>query len=417
MIIERWGAMSDLTRINPYTPGAGTRPSVLAGRDSQIALIQSLADQVEAGKQANPIIFTGLRGMGKTSLLYQARDLLRARGWLAGYYEVRRDVEPGTAIQTIIADSAQLTTGGLRRALVGGAHRIGNFRLTLGPTGFSFAVTTKDPTATADPYPELVAFLSTLGADARANGVGVALLIDELQIFRKRDLALLVQALSALNEQPIVLIGAGLPYLASEMAKANTYAERFRFEEIASLNDGDAREAVESPAFHQGLIWERDAVADLVAESSGYPYFLQLYASEAWVAAANANTITAEHVRLAGDPVRRQLDAGLYAARYDRLSDREREYVDAMVQVLVADRLAAPNELHPGQATTGSLSSARVSSGKVAALLGKPLNVVGPIRDRVIKKGIIYAPHYGVLEFSVPGFAEYVARRGAAGSV
>ena len=135
------------------------------------------------------------------------------------------------------------------------------------------------------------------------------------------------------------------------------------------------------------------------------------------MAAANANTITAEHVRLAGDPVRRQLDAGLYAARYDRLSDREREYVDAMVQVLVADRLAAPNELHPGQATTGSLSSARVSSGKVAALLGKPLNVVGPIRDRVIKKGIIYAPHYGVLEFSVPGFAEYVARRGAAGSV
>ena len=285
--------MSDSTRINPYTPGAGTRPSVLAGRASQLALIQSLADQVEAGKQANPIIFTGLRGMGKTSLLYHARELLRAKGWLAGYYEVRRDVEPGIAIQTIVADSAQLATGGLRRALADGAHRIGNVRLALGPTGFSFAVAAKPSDSVVDPYPELVAFLTKLGTDARANGVGVALLIDELQIFRKRDLALLVQALSAVKEAPIVLIGAGLPYLASEMAKANTYAERFRFEEIASLNDGDAREAIESPAFNQGFFWERDAVADLVAESSGYPYFLQLYASEAWVAAANATTITA----------------------------------------------------------------------------------------------------------------------------
>ena len=53
-----------MTRINPYTPGAGTRPALLAGRDAQIALIQSLADQVEAGRQANPIIYTGLRGMG-----------------------------------------------------------------------------------------------------------------------------------------------------------------------------------------------------------------------------------------------------------------------------------------------------------------------------------------------------------------
>ncbi|MBC7518160.1 MAG: ATP-binding protein [Microbacteriaceae bacterium] len=401
--------MSELPRTNPYTPGAGTRPSVLAGRATQIALIQSLADQVEAGKQANPIIFTGLRGMGKTSLLYQARDLLRARGWLAGYYEVRRDVEPGTAIQTIVADSAQLSTGGLRRALATGAHSIGNFRLALGPTGFSFAVATKISDAAVDPFPELVAFLSRLGTDARANGVGVALLIDELQIFLKRDLALLVQALSALKEQPIVLIGAGLPYLASEMAKANTYAERFRYEEIASLNDGDAREAVESPAFNQGFFWDQDAVADLVAESSGYPYFLQLYASEAWVAAAAADapTITAEHVRLAGNPVRKQLDAGLYAARYDRLSDREREYVDAMVQVLVSER----------EGGTIGVNAARVSSGKVAGLLGKPLNVVGPIRDRVIKKGIIYAPQYGVLEFSVPGFADYVARRSASGDI
>lgn len=83
--------------------------------------------------------------------------------------------------------------------------------------------------------------------------------------------------------------------------------------------------------------------------------------------------------------------------------------VDAMVQVMEAERA--------GASTTPGFRSARVSSGKVAALLEKPLNAVGPIRDRVIKKGIIHSPQFGTLEFSVPGFADYVSRRTAAGAV
>ena len=148
-----------------------------------------LADQVEAGRTGNPIVYLGLRGMGKTSLMYAARDLFRERGWLAGYFEVRRNVEPGVAVQTIVADSAQLSTGKLRAGLAAGGHRIGGMKLALSPAGFSFAVDAdkRAAGATADPFPALVAFLRALGADARANGVGVALLIDELQLFRKRD--------------------------------------------------------------------------------------------------------------------------------------------------------------------------------------------------------------------------------------
>lgn len=55
-----------------------------------------------------------------------ARDLFRECGWLAGYFEVRRNVEPGVAVQTIIADSAQLSTGKLRAALAAGGHTCGD---------------------------------------------------------------------------------------------------------------------------------------------------------------------------------------------------------------------------------------------------------------------------------------------------
>ena len=267
-------------------------------------------------------------------------------------------------------------------------------KLTLSPAGFSFEIDADKRTATptADPFPALVAFLRTLGADARANGVGVALLIDELQLFRKRDLAVLVQALSALENEPIVLIGAGLPGLPADMAKANTYAERFRFESIGSLSDPDAKEAVVSPAFGQGILWDERAVGTLIAAAQGYPYFLQLYASEAWIAADGAPTITPKHLQTSADAAQRQLDVGLYAARYDRLSDKEREYVDAMAALM------PPNV-------------GRVGSGAVAKKLGKTLTVVSPVRDRVIKKGIVHSPAFGMLEFSVPGFASYVVAR------
>ncbi|WP_104083279.1 ATP-binding protein [Cryobacterium sp. Y11] len=380
--------------LNPYTPGAGTRPTLLAGRGTQTALLRNLADQVEAGRTGNPIVYIGLRGMGKTSLMYAARDLLRERGWLAGYFEVRRNVEPGVAVQTIIADSAQLSTGKLRAALAAGGHRIGGMKLTLSPAGFSFEIDTDKRTANpvADPFPALVAFLRALGADARANGVGVALLIDELQLFRKRDLAVLIQALSALEDEPIVLIGAGLPGLPADMAKANTYAERFRFEGIGPLHDPDAKEAVVGPAFGQGILWDAHAVSSLITSAQGYPYFLQLYASEAWIAADGAPTITPEHLEASTNAAQRQLNVGLYTARYDRLSGREREYVDALAALM-------PSNVD------------RVGSSDVAHKLGKTLSVVAPVRDRVIKKGIVHSPAFGMLEFSVPGFASYVVAR------
>ena len=58
--------------------------------------------------------------MGKTSLLYAARDLFRERVWLTGYFKVRRNKEPGVAVQTTIADGAQLSTGKLRADLAAG---------------------------------------------------------------------------------------------------------------------------------------------------------------------------------------------------------------------------------------------------------------------------------------------------------
>jgi hypothetical protein len=49
-------------------------------------------------------------------------------------------------------------------------------------------------------------------------------------------------------------------------------------------------------------------------------------------------------------------------------------------------------------------------SGEVAKLLGKNTNSYGPVRDGLIRKGMIYSPKHGVLEFTVPLFDEFMKR-------
>lgn len=51
-------------------------------------------------------------------------------------------------------------------------------------------------------------------------------------------------------------------------------------------------------------------------------------------------------------------------------------------------------------------------SGDIAARLGRtgPASVA-PTRGRLIEKGLIYSPSYGLTEFAVPHFQEFIRRR------
>jgi hypothetical protein len=47
----------------------------------------------------------------------------------------------------------------------------------------------------------------------------------------------------------------------------------------------------------------------------------------------------------------------------------------------------------------------------VAAGLGKTPSALSVIRDRLIQKGVIYAPDHGLVDFTAPLFGDYVRRR------
>jgi cysteinyl-tRNA synthetase len=49
-------------------------------------------------------------------------------------------------------------------------------------------------------------------------------------------------------------------------------------------------------------------------------------------------------------------------------------------------------------------------SGDVARKIGRRVDSLGPVRSKIIAKGMAYAPDYGDIAFTVPKFDEYLRR-------
>ena len=64
---------------NPYSPGAGSRPPALAGRDAQVEAFNLLLQRLLLGRSEKSMIITGLRGVGKTVLLNTFEGMAETR--------------------------------------------------------------------------------------------------------------------------------------------------------------------------------------------------------------------------------------------------------------------------------------------------------------------------------------------------
>ena len=49
-------------------------------------------------------------------------------------------------------------------------------------------------------------------------------------------------------------------------------------------------------------------------------------------------------------------------------------------------------------------------TGDIAEILEVKISSLGPVRSRLIKKGMIYSPAYGDMAFTVPLFDEFMIR-------
>ncbi|QEI07755.1 ATP-binding protein [Pigmentiphaga aceris] len=383
--------------INPFNPGAGVSPPELAGRVEVLGTADAALARVKRGKHAKSLMILGLRGVGKTVLLNQIRDRAIAQGYLAEIQEAHDGAELKQLLIPVLRrlllrlDRLQNTVDTVKKGIRVLRSFIGTITIAAGGA---------EVTLGGDPEPgyadsgnledDLKDILIATGEAARDANTPVAILIDELQYLSKDELGALIRGMHAINQAglPLVLFGAGLPQLAGQAGDAKSYAERlFEFPRLGALLEADAWKAIRDPVEDEGASISDEALQEIFDKTHGYPYFLQEWGYSAWNI-ATGNAITAQDARAATVDSIRKLDESFFRVRFDRTTPAERDYMRCLAE----------------------LGEGPQRSADVAMALGRTATSLGPVRDGLIKKGMVYSPEYGQIAFTVPLFDEFMRR-------
>jgi hypothetical protein len=384
-------------RRNPYAPGAGTPPPELAGRDELIERAAIAIDRIRAGRPARGFIFYGLRGVGKTVLLNRIRTGAEARGITTVAIESPEDrslpamLGPALRSTLLRLSTVSAVKSKVQRALRALAGFAKAAKVKYEDVEFSLDFDPEQGTAdSGDLEADLIDLLRVVGEAAAERDTAVVLFIDELQYVPEAQLAALITALhrAAQAQLPVAMIAAGLPQLVGQSGRAKSYAERlFEFVPLGPLPPDAAHDALVLPAREEEAAFEDGAIAEVLRQTQGYPYFLQEWGKHCWDL-ADASPITRADAERATVAALAELDASFFRVRFDRLTPTEKRYVRAMA------------ELGPGPHR----------SGDIAALLGRPVTTVAPTRNGLIAKGMIYSPAHGDTAFTVPLFDGFLKR-------
>ncbi len=382
---------------NPYSPGAGSPPPELAGRDALREHLRVALARVLSGKPAKSVLMVGLRGVGKTVLLDQVKKDAES----VGIHVVRVEAPEHKSLPALLAP--QVRQALLRLSRVEAAKATAQ-RALRALAGFAKALkfTYQDIEVGLDYEPEpgladngdleidLTTLFEQVGMAAKDAGTAVVAFIDELQYVKEEQLGALISALHRCSQNglPLTVVGAGLPQLRGMAGNAKSYAERlFDFPMIGPLTDAEAELAIVKPARAEGVEYEAEAVSAIISRTKGYPYFLQEWGKHAWDQAGRS-PITITDVVAASTTAIAALDESFFRVRFDRLTPKERAYLRAM------------SDLGPGPHR----------SGDIAERLKRSVSSFGPMRSSLIAKGMIWSPSHGDTAFTVPLFDEFMRR-------
>ncbi|GAB7005169.1 ATP-binding protein [Nocardioides sp. AN3] len=388
---------------NPYTPS--DRPRVFVGRDAERTLLRDKLARVAAyGEMMGALtVVTGPRGVGKTSLLRDVAGQAEEDGFVLAWVSCVRQQPFLSEIVDRVEHSleqAEVTPRAGRRLkdltveLSAGFAKV-RARLESTPTSAS--------TALVGPLEDLLGRAGRLVRER--GGAGLVVMIDELhapfestrewEYAPNREAlvhgAVLLNALQNLGgvreDQPVGVIGAGLPQTKALLTRAATFGERSHEIVLGEFGPSDAARLLEAPANGLDVSWAPDALASVVDTARGYPQSLQILGAATWDAArpepGSVLDLTAVEV---GSRSARSALTSIFEARWAVATASERAFLRAMAEV--------------GRPV--------VRRREIAERLSTTTEALSMVRRNLIVKGIVEEAGYGRLRFTIPRFEEFV---------
>jgi hypothetical protein len=386
------------------------------GRQAERAkLRERLARVIAYGEMMGPLtVVTGPRGLGKTSLLRDVADQAASDGfvvcWTVGLKRKPFLDELLGQVARATARTDSVSAPASRRHLEELA-----VQLTLGLDTVEATATPSGPGPAALDRRSVGQVERFLGESARliraGGGAGLLVMIDELHAPLEpasdrdsgqdqeavNDAAVLlnaVQDMAAEKERfPLGVIGAGLPQTKTLLTRVATFAERTREIALPKLDGPTSRALLTEPAGLFGVVWSGGALNWAIRQGDGYPQSLQIIGEATWDAAKpeRGGEITLAHAKAAEQAVWNELES-MFQARWQAATNSEKQFLKAMA----------------------SHRKDTVPRAAVAQTLGLATTDLSMARQSLIAKGVIEAPRYGELRFTIPGFDRFVSAQGDA---
>lgn len=381
-------------KVNPYRPGAGLMPTYLAGREEDIENVEQMFDALTMNIPTQSVIFSGLRGVGKTVLINKLQKIAEDKDIFCKHIEVE---ERNDFISQIAACSQAFlrkvsSKEKFKSLIQKPLDAIKALVVSFDPNDntFSLSVQERELYKSTNLTQSLTEVFITIGETAYKSETPICFFIDEIQYMKPKELGSLIAALHRTNQlgYPVMVIGAGLPKIYKMLSDEKSYSERlFLYKEISSLTKEQSQSAIEIPAKKFGITYTRDAIEKIILITKGYPFFIQQMCQVVYKN-TNEKEITGLHVENNVDEFFRMLDIGFFKVRYERCADSDKKFVFAMVKC------------HELPCTISN----------IAKNLHKSVSSISTTRAQLISKGIIYPIRYKELDFTVPEFSGFIQR-------
>lgn len=381
-------------KVNPYRPGTGLMPTYLAGREEDIQNLEQMFDALTMNIPTQSIIFSGLRGVGKTVLINRLQKIAEDKDIFCRHIEVeeRNDFisQIATCAQAFLRKVS--TKEKFKNLIQKPLDAIKSLVVSFDPNDntFSLSLQEKELYKSTNLTQSLTEVFTTIGETAYKSSTPICFFIDEIQYMKPRELGSLIAALHRTNQlgYPVMVVGAGLPKIYKMLSDEKSYSERlFLYKEIGSLNEEQSRNAIVIPASKFGVSFSEGAIEKIISLTKGYPFFIQQMCQVVYKN-TDEKEIKSAHVEENTDEFFQTLDIGFFKVRYERCADSDKKFIFAMVKC-------------------GELPCA---ISNIAKTLHKNVSQISTTRAQLINKGIIFPIRYKELDFTVPEFSGFIQR-------